>query len=584
MQAYSYTLNHSAEHVFSQAVKELYGDLVKPAVAHITETGFASDAKWSFNLSEEKLPEIEAKMAEIVSKALPIVKKEISCEDAEKLFKDNPYKLEWIKQFNEQQKTLTVYWTGDQYVDLCKGPHVSNTSEIKAFKLLSLSGVYWRGDSSNEQLTRVYGVAFSSQSELDKYLQLLEESKRRDHRKLGKELNLFVFSELVGSGLPLFTPKGAFLRSRLSEFSEELQRKAGFEQVWIPHLTKVDLYKVSGHWDKFGSELFLVSSQETSDQLVLKPMNCPHHAQIYASQIRSYKDLPIRYYETTTVYRDEKAGELSGLSRVRSITQDDAHIFCRMDQIESEFRNIMTMIKTLYNCLGLSFSARLSFRDQKRPEKYHGDDEIWCNAQGIIERVAQSLGLDYFISEGEAAFYGPKIDIMITDSLGRKWQCATQQLDFVQPKRFGLKYIDSDGTEKTPVMIHKALLGSIERFLSVYIEHTAGVLPSWLCYHQVAVIPISEEKHIEYANEVNVKLKENGIRTVLFDQAETVSNKIRKAQTEKYPYMIVLGDKEKESGTISLRLRTGEQIAGLSISQFIQKVKEIEQSKSHKIW
>jgi threonyl-tRNA synthetase len=395
---------------------------------------------------------------------------------------------------------------------------------------------------------------------------------------------LFTFSDLVGSGLPLFTPKGTFLRSRLAGFSEELQKNAGFEQVWIPHMTKTDLYKVSGHWDKFGGELFLVKSQETSDQMVLKPMNCPHHAQIYASQKRSYRDLPIRYYESTTVYRDEKAGEMSGLSRVRSITQDDAHIFCRMDQIEHEFTNIMEMIKSLYGALGLPFHARLSFRDPSHPEKYHGDDDSWNNAQKIIEDVAKTLELDYFVAEGEAAFYGPKIDIMITDSLGRKWQCATQQLDFVQPQRFGLKYTESNGSEKMPVMIHKALLGSVERFLSVYIEHTAGVFPSWLSYHQIAIIPISVEKHGEYSNQIFFDLKINGLRPVVFDEAETMSNKIRKAQSEKYPYMIIIGDKEKESNTISLRLRTGEQINDLQLTDFIQKATYIEQGKKDYLW
>jgi threonyl-tRNA synthetase len=584
MQNDSYTINHSAEHVFAQAVKELYGDQVQLGVAHITETGFANDAKWSFKLNEEKFGEIEQKMADIVARKLDFVREEITRDAAEKLFSNNPYKLEWIKQFDEQSKTLTIYKTGDQYVDFCKGPHVSNTSEIKAFKLMGLSGAYWRGDANNDQITRVYGVAFASTEELEKYLELLEEAKKRDHRKLGKDLDLFTFSDLVGSGLPLFTPKGTFLRSRLAGFSEELQKNAGFEQVWIPHMTKTDLYKVSGHWDKFGGELFLVKSQETSDQMVLKPMNCPHHAQIYASQKRSYRDLPIRYYESTTVYRDEKAGEMSGLSRVRSITQDDAHIFCRMDQIEHEFTNIMEMIKSLYGALGLPFHARLSFRDPSHPEKYHGDDDSWNNAQKIIEDVAKTLELDYFVAEGEAAFYGPKIDIMITDSLGRKWQCATQQLDFVQPQRFGLKYTESNGSEKMPVMIHKALLGSVERFLSVYIEHTAGVFPSWLSYHQIAIIPISVEKHGEYSNQIFFDLKINGLRPVVFDEAETMSNKIRKAQSEKYPYMIIIGDKEKESNTISLRLRTGEQINDLQLTDFIQKATYIEQGKKDYLW
>lgn len=584
MQNRSYSINHSAEHVFAQAVKELYGDQVQLGVAHITDTGFSNDSKWSFAVSEENFPEIESKMKEIISRNLDFVVEEVSLEKAKELFKDNPYKLEWIDQNYLNSPSLTIYKTGDQYFDFCKGPHVSNTSEIGAFKLLSLSGVYWRGDSKNEQITRIYGVAFASQEELDKYLQILEESKKRDHRKIGKDLDLFTFSDLVGSGLPLFTPKGAFLRDRLSKYSEELQRSAGFEQVWIPHMTKSDLYKVSGHWDKFGGELFLVKSQETSDEIVLKPMNCPHHAQIYASQPRSYKDLPVRYFETTTVYRDEKTGEMSGLSRVRSITQDDAHIFCRIDQIEHEFENIMQMIKILYKTLNLPFHARLSFKDPSHPEKYHGDDEVWQKAQQILENIAKSLEIEYFIAEGEAAFYGPKIDIMITDSLGRKWQCATEQLDFVQPERFGLKYTDKDGVEKTPVMIHKALLGSVERFLSVYIEHTAGIFPSWLSYNQIAIITVSSEKHSEYANEIFFNLKTSNLRPVMFDESETLGNKIRKSQSEKYPYMIIIGDKEIETKTISLRLRDGRQFSQMSLAEFIEKVRHLEDMRSNDLW
>lgn len=575
-----YKLKHSAEHVFAQAVKELYGDKVTLAVAHISDVSFANDSKWNMEFSEELFPEIEKKMQEIIDAKLPITEKEISVEEAKEMFKDNPYKLEWVEQWTQEGNSLTVYWTGDKYFDLCKGPHVENTSEIKAFKLMSTSGAYWRGDEKNDMLTRVYGVAFSSKEELDTYLALLEEAKKRDHRKLGKELGLFTFSDLVGSGLPLFTPKGAFLRAQLGGFSEQLQRNAGFEQVWIPHITKTDLYKVSGHWDKFANELFIVKSQETDDVFAMKPMNCPHHIQIYASQPRSYRDLPIRYFETTTIYRDEKAGELSGLSRVRSATQDDAHVFCRVDQIEQEFTIIMGMIKEMYAALGLEFKARLSFRDKNEPEKYHGEDSVWDDAQRILEDVAKKLELDYFIAEGEAAFYGPKIDILVTDSLGREWQCATEQLDFVQPSRFGIKYIDSDGAEKMPVMIHKALLGSIERFLSVYIEHTAGNFPLWLSYTQALILPISTDKHGEYANKILEELKKSGVRAEVDDAAETLGNRIRKAQGQKTPYMIVVGDKEIESGKLSVRLRTGESLNEISLEDFISRVNEKVSAKS----
>lgn len=575
-----YKIRHSTEHVFAQAVKELYGEKVQLAVAHISDSGFSNDSKWNVKLSEDNFGKIEKRMQQIIDKDLPIVQKEVTKEEAREIFKDNPFKLEWIDQWDEQKKTLTVYWTGDRYVDFCKGPHVASTGEIKAFKLLSVAGAYWRGDANNEMLTRVYGTAFETQEELAEYLAMLEEAKKRDHRKLGKELGLFTFSDLVGSGLPMFTPKGTFLWQELANFSESLQKAAGFEQVKIPHITKTDLYKKSGHWDKFGDELFLVKSQETDDEMVLKPMNCPHHTQIYASAKRSYRDLPIRYYETTTNYRDEKAGELSGLSRVRSLTQDDAHVFCRVDQIENEFTIIMGMIKTMYAALGLEFRARLSFRDPATPEKYHGDESMWDEAQKIIEDIAKKLDINYYLAIGEAAFYGPKIDIMVKDSLGREWQCATEQLDFVQPSRFELKYTDKDGQEKTPVMIHKALLGSVERFLSVYIEHTAGNFPAWLCYTQVAILPISSDKHSDYAYKVKDELKALGIRVDVDDANETLGNKIRKAQALKTPYVFVVGDKEVEENTVSIRLRGGESLDAMSVSEIAKRINEKINSKS----
>jgi threonyl-tRNA synthetase len=383
----------------------------------------------------------------------------------------------------------------------------------------------------------------------------VEESKIPDHRRLGQELDLFVFSDLVGSGLPLFTPRGTVLRDQLLGFSEELQAKNGFKKVFIPHITKEDLYKKSGHWDKFGDELFLVKSQETKDQMVLKPMNCPHHIQIYASRPRSYRELPIRYMESTVQYRDEKKGELNGLSRVRAISIDDAHIFCTLDQIEEEFTTIMNMIKEMYRVFDMEFKARLSFRDDS--EGYLGDPEDWEVAQGTIEEVAKKLGLDYVVAEGDAAFYGPKIDIMVTDSLGREWQCATEQLDFVQPKRFGLTYIDSDGTEKTPVMIHKALLGSFERFLSVYLEHTNGHFPVWLAPEQVRVATLNQEEQVvNAAKAIVAKGVALGLRVELDDSNESVGKKIRDAEVMKVPYTIVVGNKEIESGQVTPRTRS----------------------------
>jgi threonyl-tRNA synthetase len=575
-------LRHTSAHLLAAVVQMLFPG-VKRAIGPSIETGFYYDFDFSLcskqvfpegvKISDEDLPKIEAKMGEILQSWNSVEGREVSSDEARELFKNEPYKLEMIEEFSKDGQTLTVYQSGD-YVDLCKGGHAENPKEeIGAFKLLSVAGAYWRGSEKNKMLTRIYGTAFPTKEELDKHLEMLEEAKKRDHRKIGRELDLFVVSELIGAGLPLFTPKGTILRNQLKNFSEELQLKAGFQEVWIPHITKIELYKKSGHWDKFGEELFLVESQESDDEFALKPMNCPHHTQIFASQLRTYKELPIRYMETTAVYRDEKKGELGGISRVRSITQDDAHIFCTMDQIEGEFESIMGMIKTMYSKLGMEFKARLSFREPNQPERYLGDESNWEIAQEIIERVAQKLELTYFIAVGEAAFYGPKIDIMVKDSLGREHQLATEQLDFVQPERFGLKYIDQEGSEKTPVMIHKALLGSIERFLSVYIEHTAGVFPVWLSPVQVMIVPITD-RHIEYGQKLLGQLREAGVRAEIDERSEKMQAKIRDAQLQKIPYMAVIGDREEEAGQVAVRTRAGENLPPQAFEEFLGKIKE----------
>src|SRR3989344_4354413 len=456
------------------------------------ETGFYYDFEFKKPISDDDLLKIEKKMSEILPGWQNFTHEEMSTKDAKKRFKGNPYKLELI----------------------------------------------------------------DAKEELDAYEKQMEEAKKRDHRKIGKELGLFVFSDLVGSGLPLFTPKGTRLRDEISNFTEKLRLDRGFQKVWIPHLTKTDLYKTSGHWDKFGHELLLVKSQETGEDFVIKPMNCPHHQQIYASDQRSYRDLPIRYLETTTVYRDEKTGELSGLSRVRSITQDDSHIFCTPEQIEDEYQSIIEMVKIFFDAMGMKFRARLSFRDAKNPKKYLGEESLWERAQEILLKIAKKNNLDYFVAEGEAAFYGPKIDFMAMDAIGREHQLATPQLDFVQPARFGLEYTDTDGSKKTPVMIHLAIAGSLERFLSLYIEHTAGSFPLWLSPVQVKVLPIGEDE-IPYAKDFEKLLKENGIRAELDDSNESLGKKIRNAKTEKIPYLAVIGKKETESGTVTLESRTG---------------------------
>lgn len=563
-------IRHSCAHLLAAAVLKLWPNTfltIGPAI----ENGFYYDFDFKKAISEDDFPKIESEMKNLLKGWREFEKVNLSLDEAKKKFKGNKYKLELVGEIVKKGEDITTYKAGN-FEDLCRGGHSENPGKnIGAFKLLSIAGAYWRGSEKNKMLTRIYGTCFPTQKELDLYLENLEQAKLRDHRRLGKELDLFVFSELVGPGLPLFTPKGTILRNELLNFSEQLQFKNGYEKVFIPHITKTELYKKSGHWDKFGTELFLVKSQETDEEFVLKPMNCPHHTQIYASRKRSYKDLPIRYMETTVQYRDEKPGELLGLSRVRAITIDDSHVFCTPEQVEEEFIRILQMIKEMYSALKMGVHFRLSFRDES--DKYLGDKKNWIQAQKTLEDIAKKLDLDYVIALGEAAFYGPKIDIMITDSLGRQWQCATEQLDFVQPARFGLTYTDADGIEKTPFMIHKALLGSIERFLSVYIEHTAGNFPVWLCPVQVSVISISE-KHNTYAEKINAWLTEKNIRSKADVRNEKMQLKIRDAQRTKVPFMVILGDKEVETETVTVRTRNGENKFNLKFEAFLKDLLE----------
>jgi threonyl-tRNA synthetase len=448
---------------------------------------------------------------------------------------------------------VSFYRNGD-FTDLCRGPHVESTGKVGAFKLMRVSGAYWRGKETNPQMQRIYGVAFETKEDLKKYLEMLEEANKRDHRKLGQELDLFIFSDMVGSGLPLFTPRGTVLRDELATFSNSLRQRYGFEKVWTPHMTKKDLYEASGHWAKFGDELFLVKSQETSDELVLKPMSCPHHTRIYAAQPRSYRDLPLRYLETATIYRDEKTGELGGLNRVRAATQDDSHIFCRADQIEAEINNLLMAATELYATVDMPLRVRLSYRDET--DAYLGRTELWENAQKQLKNAVIANKLDYFEQEGEAAFYGPKIDFMATDAIGREHQVATIQLDFVQPKRFGLDYIGEDGGKQQPVMIHCALLGSIERFLSVYIEHTAGKFPVWLAPEQIRFITVNQEDStVSFAEKIRDQAKELGLRLTIDNSNESVGKKIRAAELMKVPYTVVIGDKEISSSEVTPRIR-----------------------------
>ena len=566
-------VRHSLAHVLAAATRRLYGNDVKFGVGPAIEDGFYYDMDLGDrHLSDDDLAKIEAEMRKILAEKQDFAASEMTIAEAEQWAKDNdqPYKLELIEDFGdngttkvgvkgEKQSTSTKmsFYTNGDFTDLCMGGHVANTADIPAdaFKLTKVAGAYFRGDETKPMMQRVYGVAFATKVELDEYLKRQEEAKARDHRKLGRELDLYVTSDMVGAGLPMFTPRGTVLREEIAELSNSLREEIGFQKVWIPHMTKKELYEKSGHWAKFGGELFLVKSQETSDQFVLKPMNCPHHGRIFASQVRSYRDMPQRYLETTTVYRDEKSGELGGLSRVRSITQDDSHDFCRPDQIEQEISNLLSAVKTIYNIFDMKLRVRLSYRDDS--DSYLGDKKLWESAQKQLKDAVLRLGdIDYYEQEGEAAFYGPKIDFMATDALGREHQLATAQLDFVQPERFELEYIDQDGTAKRPVMIHCALLGSLERFLSVYIEHTAGKFPVWVAPEQLRIVKVKDDPAIDkLVADMEEAAKEHHVRYTVDDSNNSIGKKVRAAELYKVPYVVVVGAKEAESGQLGVRIR-----------------------------
>lgn len=572
-----YAMRHSLAHIMATAVTSIWPQ-ARLGVGPVVENGFYYDIDLGdIKISEDDFPRIEKAMQDVIAQNQPFEFSEQPIDEAISWAQsaNQPYKEELLNDLkragttiakdldsaelglqasgNSQIEKVSFYQNGN-FKDLCRGPHVESTGKVGAFKLMRVAGAYWRGKEDNAQMQRLYGVAFNTPKELRQYLDMLEEAKKRDHRKLGKELDLFVASDMVGSGLPLFTPRGTVLREQLANFSNELRESYGFEKVWSPHITKKDLYEASGHWAKFGDELFLVKSQETSDELVMKPMNCPHHTRIYASRPRSYKDLPIRYIETTTVYRDEKTGELGGLSRVRSITQDDSHVFCRPDQIEFEINNLLTAANDLYAAIEMKLRVRLSYRDDA--DTYLGSKELWGSAQSQLKNAVLANGLEYFEEEGEAAFYGPKIDFMATDAIGREHQLATVQLDFVQPERFGLSYIDQDGSNQQPIMIHNALLGSVERFLSVYIEHTAGRFPIWLSPEQVRVVTVNQEQStVDFAANIVEKGKEMGIRISVDNDNESVGKKIRSAEVWKVPYVLVIGEKEITTNQVIPRVR-----------------------------
>ena len=597
-----FKMRHSLAHIMAAAVQRIYPD-AKFGVGPAINDGFYYDIDLGDNkISENNFGKIEKAMRRIIAESQDFVRSEVPIEDAINWAKENnqPYKLELLNdlknagttnakilaegdfELGDGAETVSFYTNGN-YKDLCRGPHLSNTKEVGAFKLMRVAGAYWRGDEKNPQMQRLYGVAFETQEELDDYLRKMEEAKKRDHRKLGKELDLYTVSPLVGIGLPLFTPRGTILRDVLANYSNQLRQKYGFEKVWTPHITKKDLYEKSGHWAKFGEELFLVKSQVTGGQFALKPMNCPHHTQIFASNPRSYKDLPIRYLETTTDYRDEQTGELGGLNRVRSLTQDDSHIFCRTDQIESEIQNLLAAAHELYSGIGMKLRVRLSYRDES--DSYLGDLVVWESAQKQLKKAVISNNLEYFEQEGEAAFYGPKIDFMATDAIGREHQVATVQLDFVQPERFELSYKNSEGQDEQPVMIHCALLGSIERFMSVYIEHKAGWFDFWAAPEQIRILTINDTLN-DYVEEVskilsdvvlNSPVKFNEIRYSVDNRNESLGKKIREATSMKIPVQLIVGPKDKENNEVSVRFRKDgefveEKVALNDLATFIQEI------------
>ena len=596
------SMRHSLAHIMAQAIQHLWPQ-AKFGVGPAIDNGFYYDIYLdNGTISEADLPKIEEEMRKIVAANYPFERRDVSVAEAIDwaIKGDQIFKMELLNDLkrsgttvaselagekmgsmadgDSKVETVSLYSQGD-YTDLCRGGHVDSTGKVGAFKLTKTAGAYWRGNENNPQMQRIYGVAFATQEELDEYLNRLEVAKQRDHRKLGKELDLYTTSPLVGIGLPLFTPRGTILRDIVAQYSNQLRQKFGFEKVWTPHITKKDLYETSGHWAKFGEELFLVKSQETSDEMALKPMNCPHHTQIFASRPRSYRDMPVRYLETTTDYRDEKTGELGGLNRVRSLTQDDSHIFCRTDQIEGEINNLLSAARELYGSINMRLRVRLSYRDES--DSYLGDLSLWDSAQNQLKSAVEKVGLDYFEQEGEAAFYGPKIDFMATDAIGREHQVATVQLDFVQPQRFGLEYADTDGNFTTPVMIHCALLGSIERFLSVFIEHTGGWFPFWAVPEQVRILTINDTV-LEYVDKITTILSDitlmepvryNDVRFTIDSRNESLGKKIREATSMKIPVQLIVGPKDMEANEVSVRTQSGEE--KISLEQLAEYIKSL---------
>lgn len=569
-------IRHSFSHLLAAAVLRLYPD-TKLTLGPAVDDGFYYDFDFAVPIGDEHLKAIEKEMRTILKTWKDFSGREVSESEARTLFAENPYKLELIDDIVAKGEKITLYRSGD-FEDLCRGGHAEDIALMRpdAFKLTRVAGAYWRGDETKKMLTRIYGYAFEHKAALEAHVHMIEEAKKRDHKKLGVELDLFTFSELVGSGLPLWTPKGTALRMALDDYVWQLRRAAGYERVEIPHITKKDLYITSGHWDKFKDELFRITTRE-GHEFAMKPMNCPHHTQIYARRQWSYRDLPQRYANTTMCYRDEQSGELSGLSRVRSFAQDDAHVFCRMSQVREEFIKIWDIIHTFYGSFGFTLRVRISKHDPAAPENYLGDAARWATAEAILEEIARDKQADAFEGIGEAAFYGPKLDFMAQDALGREWQVATIQLDMNMPERFDLTCVNEEGAHERIVMIHAAIMGSIERFLSILIEHTAGNFPLWLAPEQVRILPIGE-RHQEYAATVAHDLTQAGLRVSVDASSESLGKRIRNAKLGKLPYLVVVGDKEMEEGMLSVESRAAGQIGSLTskslIDTLLQEISE----------
>ena len=578
-------LRHSAAHLLAAAITQLYPHAL-PTIGPAIENGFYYDFD-NLEISEKDFQKIEQKMHEIVKNWDGFEKIELSNDEALKQWSNNPYKKELVEELISKNEPITNYKSGE-FVDLCRGGHVENSKEqLKYFKLLTVAGAYWRGEEKNKMLTRIYGTIFPTKQELDDYLKILEEAKKRDHKKLGRELDLFTFSDKVGPGLALWTPKGTLLRNLLDDYVWKLRKARGYQKVTIPHITKKDLYETSGHWAKFANELFKIKSRE-GHEFAMKPMNCPHHIQIFAHLPRSYRDMPQRYTETTMCYRDEQTGELSGLSRVRSFTQDDAHVFCTFDQIKQEFNHVWDIIDQFYSSFGFDMRVRLSFHDPNNMKAYLGTEKAWEGAESVITSLAEERKPKYevFKGIGEAAFYGPKIDFMAKDSLGREWQVATIQLDMNMPERFELTYTNANGEKDRVYMIHAAIMGSIERFLSILIEHYAGVFPLWLSPVQISLLPISD-LHVDFIKKYVIPaLDKENIRYELDAENKTIGNKIRQSTLQKVPYMIIIGEKEIEKSNIkdqkskiedilvSVRTREGKDLGQVNLYEFINTLKD----------